>query len=71
MQFRHRCSTVLLQDALGEECDLVLVQDNTPIACIEAKIGEPPSLTKSLINRIHDLNIDKKYIIAPSCTPIH
>lgn len=51
----------------GTECDLVLVRGNTPLVTIEAKISEAPSMTKSIMNSIHDLGTKENYIVVPSC----
>ena len=50
----------------GAECDLVLVRGNTPLVCIEAKVNEAPSITKSLINSIHDLGTKENFMVTPS-----
>jgi len=49
----------------GAECDLILVQGITPIACIEIKLSNGPSVSKGFISCINDLEPKYKYIITP------
>lgn len=49
----------------GAECDLILVQGITPIACIEIKLSNAPSVSKGFISCIKDLEPKHKYIITP------
>lgn len=49
----------------GAECDLVLVDGITPIACIEIKISNSPNISKGFINCIADLKPIKSYLITP------
>ena len=49
----------------GAECDLVLVQGITPMACIEIKLTNTPSLSKGFLNSAEDLQPKYKYIITP------
>lgn len=49
----------------GAECDLVLVQGVTPIACIEIKLSNSPSISKGFINCTKDLEPKFKYVITP------
>jgi len=49
----------------GAECDLVLVQGITPLACIEIKLTNNPSISKGFINSAEDLKPKYKYIITP------
>lgn len=49
----------------GAECDLVLVQGISPIACIEIKLSNSPTVSKGFINCTQDLNPKHKYIITP------
>jgi predicted AAA+ superfamily ATPase len=49
----------------GTECDLLLVQGNTPKACIEIKFSTTPKKTKSFTLSIQDLKTEKNFIIIP------
>ncbi|MGQ7853217.1 ATP-binding protein [Pedobacter sp. WC2501] len=49
----------------GAECDLILVQGITPIACIEIKLSNAPTVSKGFISCIKDLEPKYKYIITP------
>jgi hypothetical protein len=50
----------------GAECDLILVRGITPVACIEIKLTNSPSVSRGFINCTEDLNPSFKYIITPS-----
>jgi predicted AAA+ superfamily ATPase len=50
----------------GAECDLILVQGITPLACIEIKLSNAPSISKGFISCIKDLEPKYKYIITPN-----
>lgn len=50
----------------GAECDLVLVQGITPLACIEIKLSNAPTVSKGFINCTQDLEPKYKYIITPN-----
>lgn len=50
----------------GAECDLVLVQGITPLACIEIKLSNAPTVSKGFINCTQDLKPKYKYIITPN-----
>jgi predicted AAA+ superfamily ATPase len=49
----------------GAECDLVLVQGITVMACIDIKLSNAPSVTKGFINCLQDLQPKYKYLITP------
>lgn len=49
----------------GAECDLILVQGITPIACIEIKLSNAPTVSKGFVSCIKDLEPKYKYIITP------
>jgi len=49
----------------GAECDLVLVQGITPLACIEIKLSNAPSVSRGFINCLEDLQPKYKYLITP------
>jgi uncharacterized protein len=49
----------------GTECDLVLVRNGIPIACVEIKSGLVNSRTKSLTIAIQDLKTRNNFIIVP------
>lgn len=49
----------------GAECDLVLVQGIKPIACIEIKLSNAPSVSKGFISCTQDLEPKHKFIITP------
>lgn len=55
----------------GAECDLVLVQGITPIACIEIKLSNAPTVSKGFINCTQDLEPKYKYIITPKSETYH
>jgi hypothetical protein len=47
----------------GAEVDLVLVKGIKPIACIEIKYSETPSLSRGLAESIKDLKTKNNYVI--------
>lgn len=49
----------------GAECDLVLVQGITPLACVEIKLTIVPTVSKGFLNCIEDLQPKYTYIITP------
>jgi len=49
----------------GAECDLILVNGLTPVAAIEIKYSNTPSLSKGFYNVIDDLKIEKSFVITP------
>jgi len=49
----------------GAECDLLLVQGITPIACVEIKLSNAPSVSKGFVNCIQDLEPKFSFIITP------
>jgi uncharacterized protein len=49
----------------GTECDLVLVKNGRPLACIEVKSGLIHSRTKSLTLAIQDLKTQNNFVIVP------
>lgn len=49
----------------GAECDLVLVQGIIPIACLEIKLSNAPTVSKGFISCTQDLEPKHKYIITP------
>jgi predicted AAA+ superfamily ATPase len=53
----------------GAECDLVLVKGITPIACIEIKLSNTPTVSKGFISSCDDLQPKHKYIVTPECDP--
>ena len=50
----------------GTECDLVIVSGIKPIACIEIKLTNAPTVSKGFYTSITDLNPKKKFIITPA-----
>jgi predicted AAA+ superfamily ATPase len=50
----------------GAECDVVLVKGITPVACIEIKLTNAPSVSKGFYTSIADLNPKKKFVITPA-----
>ena len=49
----------------GAECDLILVDGIKPVAAVEIKYANIPSLSKGFYNVLDDLNINKAYVITP------
>lgn len=49
----------------GAECDLVLVQGITPVACIEIKLSNAPLVSKGFMSCVEDLDPQYKFIITP------
>jgi predicted AAA+ superfamily ATPase len=49
----------------GAECDVVLVQGITPVACIEIKLSNAPVLSRGFVNCIQDLEPKVAFIITP------
>ncbi|TAF77095.1 MAG: ATP-binding protein [Bacteroidetes bacterium] len=50
----------------GAEVDLVLVQGNTPVACVEIKYSNAPDLSRGFFECISDLKTTYNYVITPS-----
>ena len=49
----------------GAECDIVLVQGITPVACIEIKLSNAPLVSKGFMSCVEDLEPKDKFIITP------
>jgi predicted AAA+ superfamily ATPase len=49
----------------GAECDLVIVQGIKPIACIEIKLSNAPTVSKGFVSCMQDLEPLHQYIITP------
>jgi uncharacterized protein len=49
----------------GAECDLVLVKGITPLACIEIKLSNTPTISRGFISCTEDLEPKYKFIITP------
>jgi len=49
----------------GAECDLLLVQGITPLACIEIKLSNAPAISKGFISSLEDLQPKYRYLITP------
>lgn len=49
----------------GAECDLLLVQGITPVACIEIKLSNTPNASRGFVNCIQDLEPKSSFIITP------
>jgi uncharacterized protein len=49
----------------GAECDLVLVKGITPLACIEIKLNNAPTISRGFMSCIDDLQPKYKFIITP------
>ena len=49
----------------GAACDLVLVQGIIPVACIEIKLSNSPTVSRGFVNCTQDLLPKFKYIITP------
>jgi predicted AAA+ superfamily ATPase len=49
----------------GAECDLVIVQGITPLACIEIKLTNAPSVSRGFVSCLEDLQPKFKYLITP------
>lgn len=49
----------------GAECDLVLVDGLKPVAAIEIKYSNTPSLSKGFYNVLDDLEVKKSFVITP------
>jgi predicted AAA+ superfamily ATPase len=49
----------------GAECDLVIVQGITPLACIEIKLSNTPSISRGFLSCLDDLQPKYKYLITP------
>jgi uncharacterized protein len=51
----------------GAECDLIICERYSPIACVEVKFSSSPKKTKSLTTAINDIKTEKNYIVIPDC----
>ncbi len=49
----------------GAESDVVLVNGNIPVACVEIKRNNAPEISKGFLNCIADLNTQKNFIVTP------
>lgn len=49
----------------GAECDLVLIEGITPVACIEIKLSNAPVVSKGFLSCVQDLEPKYKFIITP------
>ena len=52
----------------GAEVDLVLLQGNNPVACIEIKYTNAPDLSRGFYECMADLKTKHNYVITPSST---
>lgn len=50
----------------GAECDLDLVRGIQPVACIEIKLSNSPTVSRGFVNCLEDLAPQHKYIITPA-----
>jgi predicted AAA+ superfamily ATPase len=50
----------------GAECDVVFVKGIVPIACIEIKLSNAPTVSKGFYTSIADLEPKKKFVITPN-----
>ena len=50
----------------GAEADLVLVKASQPVACIEIKYSNAPSVSKGFYTSIDDLGAKKNFVVTPS-----
>ncbi|HEV2478798.1 MAG TPA: DUF4143 domain-containing protein, partial [Puia sp.] len=50
----------------GAECDLLIVQGITPLACVEIKLSNAPSVSRGFISCLQDLQPKYKYLITPA-----
>lgn len=50
----------------GAECDVVLVKSTQPLACIEIKLTNAPTISKGFYTSAADLKANKKFIITPN-----
>jgi predicted AAA+ superfamily ATPase len=50
----------------GAECDVVLVRGVQPLACIEIKLTNAPSISKGFYTSAVDLKVNNKIVITPS-----
>ncbi len=50
----------------GAEVDVVLVRANQPVACVEIKLSNAPTVSRGFYNCIDDLGTSKNYVITPS-----
>ncbi len=49
----------------GAECDMVLAKGSQPVACIEVKLNNAPSLSKGNLQSITDLGTKKNFVVVP------
>lgn len=49
----------------GAECDMVLVRGIRPVACVEIKLNNAPSLSKGYYQSIEDVGTKKNYVVVP------
>jgi predicted AAA+ superfamily ATPase len=49
----------------GAECDVVLVKGIKPIACIEIKISNAPTISRGFYESVADLKPEFKFVLTP------
>lgn len=49
----------------GAECDIVLAKGIKPIACIEVKLNNAPSISKGYYQCVEDLGTKKNFVVVP------
>lgn len=64
-QVPENISLFFYRTQAGAECDLVIVNGITPLACIEIKLTNTPAISKGFINCTEDLEAKYSYIITP------
>ncbi|HLF65868.1 MAG TPA: ATP-binding protein [Saprospiraceae bacterium] len=57
----------------GAEIDLLITKGNKPVAAIEAKLSNSPSLPKGYVQLTEELNIKHRYLVTPGSDtyPVH
>jgi uncharacterized protein len=68
-QLKHiQTSTYFYRTHNGAEADLVLVKGIKPIACIEIKYTNAPTVSKGFYESIADLETERNFVITPGST---
>ncbi|CAG5069763.1 hypothetical protein DYBT9623_02500 [Dyadobacter sp. CECT 9623] len=62
---QHDINMFFYRTQTGAECDLILVRGITPVACIEIKLSNAPTVSRGFISCTEDLNPAYKFIITP------
>lgn len=64
-QLPHHIQAYYYRTHDGSEMDLVLVKGIKPLACIEVKFGNTPSVSRGMLHSLGDLKTKQNFIVVP------